>query len=148
MDLTSSINNLRRILEDDDPDASFILKRIKMNFPKDEDFKFISHKDLILEQAKESVSTKFRLLATMNGSISIFNWCNVQYNFVGMNNEARHMSEIKDYTVEYTLEELPDVIDSAESWLKSLKESRSHSGSPYMISALQLMGVGRNKTIE
>ncbi|WP_412754960.1 hypothetical protein, partial [Legionella donaldsonii] len=73
--------------------------------------------------------------------INIFQWCDNQYNFIGMCHSIKFESGEKDYTVEYTLEELPDAIDNAEIWLKSIKEKSEFSGSPYFISSLQIMSV-------
>jgi hypothetical protein len=140
MSICNAIFRIQEILKSEKLDAEDKLQMIKAFLPKEEEHKFISHKEILLEQAKNSVSQKFRLLATMNDSINIFNWSNVQYNFIGMNQDSRYTTE-KDHTVEYTLEELPEVIDNAEEYLKAVKEGKGFSGSPYMISSLQLMGV-------
>lgn len=105
------------------------------------DYDFHSSKDMLLKQAANcKPESKFRLLATMNDNITIFNWCNAQFNFIGMCQDETYKSD-KDLTVEYTLEQLPEVIDRAEIWLKGVKENSSFSGSPYFISSLQLMSI-------
>ena len=73
-------------------------------------------KDLNLDMAKESGKNRFRLLAAMNGTVWIFMWCDEEYNFLGMST-----SDLDEYKVDYTLEELPQVIDNAQSWLDGVK---------------------------
>ena len=140
MEIVQGIHTIREVLKNDKYDSLEKLKIIGWALPGEDEYKFHSCKDLILEQAKYSFSTKFRLVATMNSQISIFNWCDTEYNFLGMCKDTRYPGEHK-CVVEYTEKELPDVIDNAENWLKGVKEGFGFSGSPYFISSLQLMGL-------
>lgn len=135
MELRQGINRIRKVLEDKEHSSDYKLEMIGYSLPEDWEYRFISHKSLLLAQARESGDKYFRLLATMNDMINIFNWCESEYNFLGMSVPKG----FKKHKVEYTLDELPDAIDNAERYLKELKEDKSFSGSPYFISHLQLM---------
>lgn len=97
-----------------------------------------SVKDMLLEQAKDSGKTKFRLLCGMNDIInsSLFNWCDTEDNFIGM----CHAQILDECVVDYTLEELPNVIDNAEQWIIGVKKPQSSQRSFYT-SNIQLMSV-------
>lgn len=138
MNVGQGIFIIRRILSNSELEDSEKLKRIAIFLPDENSYKFYSMKDHILDCAKKSTSKKFRLLASMNDPIIIFNWCNEEHNFIGMN----HIAGDKIYKIEYTLDELPEVIDNAEKWLKSTNENSHVSGRriPYFISSLQLSG--------
>ena len=77
-------------------------------------------KELILNELDESMKdgkTLFRIIAPMNNRpISIFQWCNDEWNFIGM-------TTFKDLKVTYSKEELrDDIIDNALTWLDGIKE--------------------------
>ncbi len=84
MEVTQSIDLIKKVLTDDTDSAERKLERISRFLPSEYRYKFISHKDLLLDSAKESGRTRFRLIATMNSNISIFFWCDEQQNFIGM----------------------------------------------------------------
>ncbi|MCK9574749.1 MAG: hypothetical protein WC979_03165 [Candidatus Pacearchaeota archaeon] len=73
-------------------------------------------KDLLLDMAKESGKNRFRLLAGMNETQWIFNWCDAEYNYIGM-----CTSDMDKFKIDYSLDELPDIIDNALSWLERAK---------------------------
>jgi hypothetical protein len=82
-------------------------------------------KDWLLELAKESKQTKFKLIARVNTSgLELMQWCDKAYNFTGM---CDNIEDIKSYKygeyliTTYSLEELPIVIDNALSWYNSVK---------------------------
>lgn len=138
MRIEDSIRTIKNILDNDKYPDNYKLMLIEQSFPNMEFYEFISVKDDLLKQAYNSNHTKFRLIAAMNSNPqSIFNWCDDEYNFIGMCID----SEYEQHKVEYTLDELSDVIDGAESWLKSIKKGKEYSGSPYFISNLEIMGV-------
>ena len=66
--------------------------------------------------ALQSGKNRFRLLAGMNGTIWIFMWCDEENNFLGMSS-----SNMDEYKVDYTFDELSSVIDNAQKWLDKAK---------------------------
>lgn len=76
---------------------------------------YSSMKELLLKWAKESGKNKFLLIASTNNRNSIFKWHDEEFNFVGMLGY-----ENKDCS--YFIDELPRVIDNAESWLHGSQE--------------------------
>jgi len=140
MEVCSAIHTIKRLLVDEDLSDTNRLLSIEYSLPTDDEYCFYSMKDLLLNQAKESGKSSFKLLATMNSRISIFQWCDDEQNFVGMCPDNIY-DESKYKNVSYTLEQLPDVIDNAEKYLKSLKENPHFSGSPYFISSLHIMSL-------
>lgn len=127
--LTSKIHSIKRILNADNMDATDKINSIKHFLPDINDYQYIIRKELLLEIALESTFNKFRLIANLNESNNIFTWCNDEYNFVSMCNSK--------YKIDYSLTELPDVIDRAESWLKGYQEMCFH----YNKVSLDIMGV-------
>ncbi len=140
MNINYSLLQINRILENKSLSSEHQIERISYSLPKVEDHYFISQKELILDYAKNSKSEKFRLLCTLNDNLQIFAWCDSQYNFIGII-KNQYMSEDKDYTIDYNLECLSEVINNAENWLKSVKNNSFSSGSPYLISNLQIMSI-------
>lgn len=138
--LAYKISQINRILESDKSDERK-LDFIKSIFPKPEEFPFISMIETNLEYARKSGKTKFRLLTTLNDNLMLFAWCNVQYNFIGIINNPDYLNPDKDYTIDYSIDELEEVMKNAEQWLKSCKESPNSSGAPYLISNLQIMAI-------
>lgn len=84
-------------------------------------------KDWLLEQAKDSKRTKFRLIARVNTSgLELMEWCDDIYNFDGMCSSIEAIKSAKDGRYmrrTYSLEELPDVIDNALSWYNHVKQT-------------------------
>ena len=96
----------------------------------------MSYKELILKQALESNKERFRLLAAMNNPPQwIFMWCNNDSNFIGMST-----FDLDDKTVDYNLNELPDIIDNAETWLNTLR-NMTHEKDKCFISNLFIMAI-------
>src|SRR6478735_1165358 len=126
MQIKLGLKQILDILNDNNLSSDKKLSLIDVFLPRKTEYKFVSMKDLLLKQASESKSTKFRLLGTMNDDICIFNWCDEEYNFIGM----CPSKEYTDLKVEYSLDELYEVIDKAEQYLKDSKESENLSGSP------------------
>lgn len=140
MDIVQGIHRIRQILADSDMPNDQKLQIIGYSLPdKDKEYQFHSTKDLCIRQAKDSGKSKFKLLATMNNQINIFQWNNEEYNFVGMCPNGDYPQNPDE--VIYSLEELPEVIDYAEQWLKRGKETFGNSGSPYFFSDLQIMAL-------
>jgi len=75
-------------------------------------------KELNLEMALGSGKNRFRLLASMNSTPWIFMWCDEEDNFLGMSG-----SDIDEYKFDYTLGELPKMIDNAQDWLNRAKNA-------------------------
>lgn len=138
MNLQDGIFGIRKILVDTEYTAEERLKQIQYHLPDENyDYKFYSTKKVLLDCAKESGAKKFKLLATMNSNISIFQWCDKENNFLGM----CPPKEAEKFKVIYTINQLPDVIDNAEKWLKFIKEDIRMSGSPYFVSQLHIMSL-------
>ena len=138
MELVQGISNIRKILVDTNHTPEEKLKKIEFYLPnKDYDYVFCSSKDLLLKFAIDSGAKRFKLVATMNSNIGIFQWCDQEYNFLGL----CPPDYAKKSKVVYTLKQLPSVIDNAEEWLRSVKENPHMSGSPYFVSDLQLMSL-------
>lgn len=72
-------------------------------------------KELLLKWAQESWKNKFLLIASTNNRNSIFKWHDEEYNFVGM-------LHYDNRECTYSIDELPDMIDNAESWLHGSRE--------------------------
>ncbi len=140
MDIVQGINRIRGILADNDMPNDYKLQMIGYSLPdKEREYQFHSTKDLCIRQAESSGKSKFKLLATMNNQISIFQWNNEAYNFEGMCQDGDYPTNSDE--VIYSLEQLPEVIDYAEKWLKRGKETFGNSGSPYFFSDLQIMAL-------
>lgn len=80
--------------------------------------KFTSYADLMLENAKNSASTHFKLILFTNDTRNMFQWCNDEYNFVGACPDTRYSSKV--YKTTYTLDELPEAIENAEKWAEGI----------------------------
>lgn len=136
MSLTASIYGIKRTLEESYSDADKI-DGIRFYLPKIEEFGYkYSKKDLLLRIAKDSNYNKFRLLSNINEGNNIFMWCNEEYNFIGMCPDKVYV-EREAFVVDYTLEELPDVLDKAESWLFGISKIAPH----YQMINLEIMGI-------
>ena len=136
MSLTAAIYGIKRTLDEPYPDADK-LDNIKFYLPNIEEFGYkFSKKNLLIRIAEESGYKKFRLLSNINEGNNIFMWCDEEYNFIGM---CPHKIDVEAQTfvVEYTIDELPDVIDKAESWLFGISKIAPH----YQIINLEIMGV-------
>lgn len=94
---------------------------------------FVSKKNYLLNEAKNSPFNVFRLITTCNDSICIFQFCEDEFNFVGMCSD-------NTLKVEYTIDELPNVIDKAEKWI-SYCYKNNMSGYPYLSSGMHLIGI-------
>lgn len=140
MEVGKSIFDIRNYLKDENLSDKRKLEFIANAVDNDDRYKFHSTKELLLRWANDSGAKKFRLVATMNSDLYISNWCNAQQNFLGMCFKV-YDDDDKDYTVEYTLKELPEMINNAEEWLESLQSKEGISGNPYFISDLQIMKV-------
>lgn len=90
-----------------------------------EDCKRPQKADFLLEQARTSGRTHFKLIGKVNsGGLQLMEWCDEAWNFDGMCSDIEIIKTHKDGEYmkrTYTLEELPEVIDNALSWFNSMK---------------------------
>lgn len=94
----------------------------------DKDCKYPQKPDFLLEQARESGRTHFKLIGKVNdGGLQLMEWCDEAWNFDGMCSDIEIIKTHKDGEYmkrTYTLEELPEVIDNALSWFNSMKSKK------------------------
>lgn len=83
--------------------------------------------DFLLEQARTSGRTHFKLIGKVNDrGLQLMEWCDEAFNFDGMCSDIEIIKTHKNGRYmkrTYTLEELPAVIDNALEWFNSTKKS-------------------------
>jgi len=117
MSVAAALKSIEKvILESKDTDSDK-LRRVKYLLPDIKDFDYKSMKELLVEWALESGCDRFRLLANINESNNIFMWCDEEYNFIGM---CPNQQYGENHVVDYSLVDLPNIIDHAEDYLTRL----------------------------
>ena len=90
-------------------------------------------KDMLLDFARDSGMTKFKLIGRVNTSgMELMEWCDDAYNFDWMCSSVDDLKRCKngDYIRRtYSLCELPDVIDNALLWYNSNKRNNHYFNS-------------------
>ena len=98
-------------------------------------------KDFMLQMAKESGYTEFRLIGRVNDTgLELMEWCEDAYNFGGMCPNKNDNKTYKDgnyHKRTYTLKELPEVIDNALEWHNSVKKQNKFRHTNLHIQAIK-----------